>query len=50
MDEKPKSGETPPEAKPWSRALVTVWTVTYFFCIALIGGMLLYFAYVLVFG
>ena len=39
----------PPE-KPWSRGLLYAWAATAYAGIALVGGLLLYFFYVLLFG
>lgn len=39
-----------PHEKPWSRGLITAWALTAYTSIALVGGLLLYFFYVLFFG
>jgi len=39
-----------PHEKPWSRGLVTAWALTAYASIALVGGLLLYFFYILLFG
>ena len=39
----------PPE-KPWSRGLLYAWAATAYASIALVGGLLLYFFYVLFFA